>query len=94
MSINDFENIDYPDSFDINPDIVSIMGKATNNALLAKEKLQNATSEALDASFNFGFELGAMDEHERIIKLLSELDTEFASEAAGYLIANPRKEKD
>jgi hypothetical protein len=94
LSINDFENIDYPDSFDINPDIVSIMGKATNNALLAKEKLQNATSEALDASFSFGFELGAMDEHERIIKLLSEIDTEFASEAASYLIANPRKEKD
>ena len=92
MSINDFENIDYPDSFDINPDIVSIMGKVTNNALLAKEKLQNATSEALDASFNFGYELGIMNEHERVLKHFTEMGTDFGDQVAGYLIANPREE--
>jgi hypothetical protein len=93
MSLNDFENVDEPYFIDVNPEIVSIMGKATANALLAKEKLQNATSEALDASFNFGYELGIMNEHERVLKHFTELGTDFGDQVAGYLIANPREEK-
>jgi hypothetical protein len=93
MSINDFENVDEPYFIDVNPEIISVMGKATANALYAKEKLQNATSEALDASFNFGFELGVMNETERVIKQFSELGNEFGDQAATYLVANPREEK-
>lgn len=70
--------------------VLSVLGAAASRTLKAKENLHHALSEALDASYNFGYELGMMDTHEWVITKLSNSDTDFGMEAARYLIANPR----
>jgi hypothetical protein len=48
--------------------ITSKMGKAVANALDAREKMQIATENAMDASFAMGVQIGIDEERQRIIE--------------------------
>jgi hypothetical protein len=77
MSINDFENVEDLDfseeveTFTL-AGVKSNIGKSTARALKAKQSLNYAISEAIDASTDFGYELGRVDERERIVKIIDE----------------------
>lgn len=76
MSINDFENVEdfkqeEASTFTL-AGVRSIIGKSTGRALEAKQSLNYAISEAIDASTDFGYELGRIDERERIVKIIDE----------------------
>jgi hypothetical protein len=70
MSLNDFENILDPDD-----QIVSKVGGAVRAAMSAKESLNYALAEALDASSTFGYELGAEDTKSKIIEAFEAEDS-------------------
>jgi hypothetical protein len=83
MSINDFENIDEDFGFPI-VDVPNVeehadytlngvkskMGMATARVLQAREKMEYAVADAIDASTNFGYELGRTDERERVLGII------------------------
>jgi hypothetical protein len=52
--------------------ITSKMGKAVANALDAREKMQIATEQAMDASFAMGVQIGIDEERQRIIEWIEE----------------------
>ena len=52
--------------------ITSKMGKAVANALDAREKMQIATENAMDASFAMGVQIGIDEERQRIIEWIEE----------------------
>ena len=74
MSINDFEYVEDFKQEEVATftlaGVRSSIGKSTGRALEAKQSLNYAISEAIDASTDFGYELGRVDERERIIKIL------------------------
>jgi len=81
MSLNDFENVDFGFSIVDGPNVEdhddytlngvkSKMGVATARVLQAREKMDYTVSEAIDASTNFGYELGRTDERERILEII------------------------
>jgi hypothetical protein len=53
-------------------ELKSPLAKATNNALDHQKKLLHATSDALDAVFTMGCEVGVAEERERIVKWIEE----------------------
>jgi len=82
MSLNDFESLDdfilSEEAINQEPQVAtytltgvkSDIGKSTGRALKAKQELQYAISEAVDASTDFGYELGKIDERERILGIM------------------------
>jgi len=85
MSLNDFENFDFDEDFGFPtvdaPNVVdhddytlkgvkSKMGVATAGVLQAREKMEYAMAVAIDASTNFGYELGRTDERERVLEII------------------------
>jgi hypothetical protein len=53
-------------------ELKSPLAKATNNALDHQKKLLHATSDALDAVFTMGCEVGVAEERDRIVKWIEE----------------------
>jgi hypothetical protein len=53
-------------------ELKSPLAKATNNALANQKKLLQATSDALDAVFTMGCEVGVAEERDRIVKWIEE----------------------
>jgi hypothetical protein len=52
--------------------ITSKLGKTVANALDAREKMQIATEQAMDASFAMGVQIGIDEERQRIIEWIEE----------------------
>jgi len=50
--------------------VKSKMGVATAGVLEAREKMEYAMAVAIDASTNFGYELGRTDERERVLEII------------------------
>lgn len=80
MSLNDFETVP---SVDEDEKIISKLGGSVRVAMAAKQGLENSIAEAIDASTNFGYELGAEDMKNKIIAALEESD----SACAGWAIS-------
>lgn len=72
---------------------MSILGETTYNTIQNRQKLDYALQDLTESHFNLGYDLGIVDEHERILKLISGSGLPFASDAAEFLIRNPRKKK-
>jgi hypothetical protein len=85
MSLNDFENLDFDEDFGFPTvdapnvedhddytlkGVKSKMGVATAGVLQAREKMEYAVAVAIDASTNFGYELGRTDERERVLEII------------------------
>jgi hypothetical protein len=85
MSLNDFENVDFDEDYGFPivdaPNVIdhddytlngvkSKMGVATAGVLQAREKMEYAVAVAIDASTNFGYELGRTDERERVLGII------------------------
>jgi hypothetical protein len=79
MSINDFE---YSDLSDVDDLIVSVEGNIVNNYLGAKNSLDATISDALNASYDFGYLMGIKDERKAGIEALR---LSGMHEAADYL---------
>lgn len=95
MSLNDFENVedlDFSEDFTLTG-VKSNIGKSVSRTLRAKEKLNYAISDAIDASTKFGYELGRVDEQERIIKILDKNLGKIDWEDLVLLIKKEEKEK-
>lgn len=67
MSINDFE---YAAPIGMEEQITSNEGNIVNNYLGSKSALDAATSDALNASYDFGYLMGMKDERLAVIELL------------------------
>lgn len=67
-------------------ELKSPLAKATNNALDHQKKLLHATSDALDAVFTMGCEVGVAEERDRIVKWVEENTSEFGSKDEGLYV--------
>ncbi len=72
MSLNDFESVP---PIDGDKQIVSKLGGSVRAAMVAKQGLEYSIAEAIDASTNFGYELGAEDMKIKIITALDNSDS-------------------
>lgn len=52
--------------------MISTMGKAVSSAVSAQNKLKDSVAETLDATYNFGYEVGTSEVEERIIRQAQE----------------------
>jgi hypothetical protein len=67
-------------------ELKSPLAKATNNALDHQKKLLHATSDALDAVFTMGCEVGVAEERDRILKWVEENTSEYGSKEEGLYV--------
>jgi hypothetical protein len=65
----DAPNVEDHDDYTLNG-VKSKMGVATAGVLQAREKMEYAVAVAIDASTNFGYELGRTDERERVLEII------------------------
>ena len=63
----DDELFEDPDDF-----VVSKVQRAVQRAMKARREMEDASHEAIDAATTFGYELGAIDRAEEIIKWIQE----------------------
>ena len=75
-------------------ELKSPLAKATNNALASQKKLLHATSDALDAVFNMGCEVGVAEERDRIIKWVEENVSEWGSKEDGLYVKRDHFDSD
>ena len=75
-------------------ELKSPLAKATANALDHQKKLLHATSEALDAVFNMGCEVGVAEERDRIIKWIEENSSEWGSKEEGLYVKRDHFDSD
>lgn len=66
--------------------VTSKVGKVVANALDAREKMQIATEQAMDASFAMGVQIGIDEERQRILEWIEENRTgmELADDVVMY----------
>ena len=50
--------------------VISPMGQAVSKAVSSQNKLKDSVADTLDATYNFGYEVGASEAKENIIKQL------------------------
>jgi len=75
-------------------ELKSPLAKATNNALANQKKLLQATSDAMDAVFTMGCEVGVAEERERIVKWVKENRSEIELEDGVFMYRDHFRSED
>jgi len=75
-------------------ELKSPLAKATDHALASQKRLLHATSEALDAVFNMGCEVGVAEERDRIVKWIEENSSEWGSKEEGLYVKRDHFDSD
>lgn len=76
----DDELFEDPDDF-----VVSKVQRAVQLAMKARKEMEDASHEAIDAATTFGYELGAIDRAEEIIKWIEENRSAIELEPGNFL---------
>lgn len=82
MSLNDFETAP---AVGEDEQITSKLGGSVRAAMAAKQALEYSIAEAIDASTNFGYELGAEDMKLKLIQAFEASDSACAGWALGVI---------
>jgi hypothetical protein len=77
MSINNFEN-----AAPIDEEVTSKSGRIVNKYLKSKDSLEQASLDAIIASYDFGYIMGAEDKQAKIIEALNAAGLTGAAEIA------------